>query len=175
MDRNDPAALALLAHLQSVQHRDHGLASAMLDRVIDNFPLCALAWTLKSLILCRLGEGQSAIFHAEQAQAMPVLGPERAWRDHVTALAHYIAGRYADAVRWARVSATQHHGLAANARVLAASLAVLGQLDEAYRAGAQVLMIDPTFRIGTWRARSLLPGDHRDDFAQRLRLAGLPA
>lgn len=175
MDRNDPAALALLAHLQSVQHRDHGLASAMLDRVIDNFPLCALAWTLKSLILCRLGEGQSAIFHAEQAQAMPVLGPERAWRDHVTALAHYIAGRYGDAVRWARVSATQHHGLAANARVLAASLAVLGQLDEAYRAGAQVLMIDPTFRIGTWRARSLLPGDHRDDFAQRLRLAGLPA
>jgi adenylate cyclase len=174
LDRDDPAAMALLAYLQSVLHRDHGLASAMLDRVIDSSPVCALAWTLKSLTLCRLGEGQAAIFHAEQAQTMPVLGPERAWRDHVTALAHYVAGRYGDAVRWARVSAMQHHGLAANARVLAVSLAVLGQLDEARRAGMQVLVIDPGFRIGAWRERSLLPGEHREVFAQRLRLAGLP-
>jgi adenylate cyclase len=175
MDRDDPAAMAVLAYLQSVMHRDHGLASAMLDRVIDTSPVCALAWTLKSLTLCRLGEGLSAIFHAEQAQTMPVLGPERAWRDHVTALAHYVAGRYGDAVRWARVSAMQHHGLAANARVLAASLAVLGQLDEAQRAATQVLSIDPGFRIATWRERSLLPGELREVFAQRLRLAGLPA
>lgn len=175
MDRDDPAAAALLAYLQSVLHRDHGLASAMLDRVIDSSPICALAWTLKSLTLCRLGEGLSAIFHAEQAQTMPVLGPERAWRDHVTALAHYVAGRYGNAVRWARVSAMQHHGLAANARVLAASLAVLGQLDEARRAGLQVLAIDSAFRIGAWRERSLLPEEDREVFAQRLRLAGLPA
>jgi adenylate cyclase len=175
MDRDDPAAAALLGYLQSVLHRDHALASALLDRVIDSSPACALAWTLKSLTLCRLDEGLSAIFHAEQAQTMPLLGPERAWRDHVTALAHYIAGRYGDAVRWARVSAMQHGGLAANARVLAASLAVLGQLDEARRAGSQVLAIDPAFRIGAWRERSLLPEDDREVFAQRLRLAGLPA
>jgi adenylate cyclase len=174
MDRDDPAAMALLGYLQSVLHQDHGLASAMLDRVIDSSPICALAWTLKSLTLCRLGEGHSAMFHAEQAQTMPVLGPERAWRDHVTALAHYVAGRYDDAVRWARVSAMQHPGLAANARVLAASLAVLGQLDEAQRAGLQVLAIDPAFRIGAWRERSLLAEEYREVFAQRLRLAGLP-
>jgi adenylate cyclase len=174
MDRDDPAAMALRAYLQSVLHRDHGLASVMLDRVIDTSPVCALAWTLKSLTLCCLDEAQSAVFHAEQAQLMPVLGPERAWRDHVTALAYYISGRYDDAVRWARVSAMQHHGLAANARVLAASLAVLGQLDEAQQAARQVLIIDPGFRISTWRQRSLLPEVHRDVLGQRLRLAGLP-
>ncbi|MDR3532731.1 MAG: hypothetical protein P4L90_19525, partial [Rhodopila sp.] len=35
MDRNDPVTMALLAYLQSAVHRDHELASAMLDRVID--------------------------------------------------------------------------------------------------------------------------------------------
>jgi adenylate cyclase len=47
-------------------------------------------------------------------------------------------------------------------------------LDEARRAGMQVLVIDPGFRIGAWRERSLLPGEPREVFAQRLRLAGLP-
>jgi hypothetical protein len=67
-----------------------------------------------------------------------------------------------------------HPGLAANARVLAASLAVLGRLDEAHQAARQLLAIDPDFRIGAWRARAMLPSDSRDTLAQRLRLAGLP-
>jgi adenylate cyclase len=175
MDRTDPAAMALLAFMRSVTHRDHGLASAMLDRVIDAAPFCGLAISLRSLTLSWLGQPQAAIFHAEQAETMAALGPERAWRDHVTALAHYGAGRYEDAAGWARVSAMHHPGLAANARVLAASLAVLGRLDDAHQAARQVLAIDPNFSIETWRQRSMLPEEGRDIFAQRLRLAGLPA
>jgi adenylate cyclase len=174
MDCDDPASVAVAVHLRSVLDREYRLASAMLDRVIDLSPFCAMAWTLKSLTLCRLGEGQLAVYHAEQAQTMPALGPERAWRDQVTALAHYVAGRYGDAVRWARVSAAEHPALAANARVLAASLAVLGLLDQAHEAAMRVLAIDPSFRIGAWRARSLLPEPSLEIFARRLRLAGLP-
>jgi adenylate cyclase len=174
MDRNDPAAMALLAFMHSVLHRDHTVASAMLDRVIDAAPFCGLAECLKSLTLSWLGDEETAIFHAEQAGMMPALGPERAWQDHVTAGAHYVAGRYGDAVRWARVSAMHHPQLAANTRVLAASLAVLGRLDEAHQAAQQLLAIDPAFRIGTWRQRAMLPAESRDTLARRLRLAGLP-
>jgi adenylate cyclase len=174
LDGDDPAAAALCGYMQSVRRRDHLAASAALDRVLDGVPLCGVAGSLKALTLCWLNEKQEAVAHAEQAAGMPALGPERAWRDHVAALAHYVAGRYDDAIRWARVSATQHPGLAANVRVLAAGLAVLGRLDEAQQAAAQVLVIDPGFRIGNWRERSLLPGDCRDAMAQRLRLAGLP-
>jgi adenylate cyclase len=175
MDRNDPAAMALLAFMHSVLHRDHALASAMLDRVIDAAPSCGLAECLKGLTLSWLGNAQAAIFHAEQGGTMPALGPERAWRDHVAAGAHYIAGRYGDSARWARVAAMHHPGLAANARILAASLAMLGRLDEAQAAARQLLAIDPDFRISAWRERAMLPADSRDTLAQRLRLAGLPA
>jgi adenylate cyclase len=175
MDRNDPAAMALLAFMHSVLHRDHAVASAMLDEVIDAAPFCGLAESLKGLTLSWLGDAPAAIFHAEQAATLPALGPERAWRDHVTAGAHYIAGRYGDAARWARVSAMHHPNLAANARILAASLVVLGRLDEAHQAARQLLAIDPAFRIGAWRQRTMLPPESRDTLAQRLRLAGLPA
>lgn len=174
MDRNDPAAMALLAFMHSVLHRDHAVAAAMLDRVIDGAPHCGIAECLKGLSLSWLGEAQTAIFHAELAGTMPALGPERAWQDHVTAGAHYVAGHYGEAARWARVAAMHHPGLAANARVLAASLAVLGRLDEAQQAAQQLLAIDPDFRIGAWRARAMLPPASRDTLAQRMRLAGLP-
>ena len=175
MHHTDPAAAALLAFMHSVLHRDHRLASAMLDRVIDSAPLCSLAGSLKALTQGWIGEAQSAIFHAEQAETMPALGPERAWREHVLALAYYLGGQYNEAARWARVSAVHHPGLAANARLLAASLAVLGQLDEAQQAAQRVLAIDPNFRIEAWRQRSMLPEESRTILAQRLRLAGLPA
>lgn len=174
MDRNDPAAMALLAFMHSVRYRDHSVASALLDQVIDAAPFCGLAECLKGLTLSWLGEAPAAIFHAEQAGLMPALGPERAWRDHVAAGAHYIAEQYEDAARWARISAMHHPGLAANARVLAASLAVLGRLDEAHQAGQQLLAIDPKFRISAWRERAMLPPESCDTLAQRLRLAGLP-
>jgi tetratricopeptide (TPR) repeat protein len=174
LDHTDPASMALLAYLHSVRHHDHALACAMLDRVIGQTPFCGLAWSLKALTLAQMGLGEDAVFHAEQAEAMPALGPDFAWRDHVMALSYYIAGRYAEAARWSRVSAMHHPGLAANARILAASLAVLGRLDEAQQAADRVLEIDPAFHIGAWRRRSFLIDESREQYAQRLRLAGLP-
>jgi adenylate cyclase len=89
-------------------------------------------------------------------------------------LAHYVGGRYEDAVRWARISDMHHPGLAVTARILAASLVVLGRLDQAQRAAARVLAIEPGFRIGVWKLRSLFTAEVRERYAQRLRLAGLP-
>ncbi|MFL5256898.1 MAG: hypothetical protein ACJ8AI_29200 [Rhodopila sp.] len=174
LDHTDSAAMALLAYLHAVLHRDPVLACAMLDRVIGQAPFCGLAWSLKALTLSQMGQGEDAVFHAEQADAMPALGPDFAWRDHIMALAYYIAGRYAEAARRARISAMHHPGLAANVRVLAASLAVLGRLDEAQQAADRVLEIDPAFHIGAWRRRSFLADARREQYAQRLRLAGLP-
>nr|WP_294503170.1 hypothetical protein [uncultured Rhodopila sp.] len=174
LDPDDPACMALLAHLHSVLHRDHAAAHTMLDRVIGQAPFCGLAWSLKALTLAQMGKGEGAVFHAERAAGMPALGPDLAWRNHVAALASYVAGRYAEAARWARVSAIHFPGLAANARVLAASLAVLGRLDEAQQAAERVLEIDPEFHIGVWRRRSWFTADCREQYAQRLRLAGLP-
>jgi adenylate cyclase len=175
LDRNDPAAMALLVFMQCVSRGDHALAGTMLEQVIDGAPFCGLAESLLGLVLGWSGNDRAAIFHAEQAEAMPALGPERAWRQQVIALTHYLGGRYSDAVRWARMSAMLHPGLTSTARVLAASLVVLGQLDEAQQAASHMLAIDPGFHIAAWRRHCLLPDERAYEMAQRLRLAGLPA
>jgi adenylate cyclase len=157
-----------------VVHRDHVVACVTLDRVIDQAPFCPMAWSMKARVLVQMGEGEDAVFHANQAEALPSMGFDCAWRSTVTALAHYAADGYADAVRWARVAAMHHPGLAQTFRVLAASLVVLGQLDEAQQAAARALAISPEFRIGTWRLQSSFTAEMRERYAQRLRLAGLP-
>lgn len=174
LDVDDPAAAALQAHVKSIVDGDHAAALASLDRVLEAAPRCAIAGCFRALALGWLGDAAAAAVHAERAAAMPALGPEQAWLDHVTALSHYLAGHYEDAVRWARRSAGHYPGLAANLRVLAASLAVLGRLDEAQKAAAQVLLVDPAFRIRAWQERSPLAGEPGAAMAQRLRLAGLP-
>ncbi len=174
LDRNDPASLALLGYVQALVHRDHIVACVTLDRVIDQAPFCPTAWSMKARVLIQMGEGEEAVFHADQAESLPSMGFDRAWRSTVTALAYYAAERYADAARWARLAAMHHPGLTQTSRVLAASLVVLGQLDEARQAAARALAISPDFRIGIWRLRSTFNAEMRERYAQRLRLAGLP-
>jgi hypothetical protein len=62
----------------------------------------------------------------------------------------------------------------ANRRCLIASLVVLGELSEARLVGRRLLQLVPTFRLAAFRERTPLPGDVRDRFAERLKLAGLP-
>lgn len=174
LDRTDPSSLALLAFIQAILLRDPGPAHAMLDQVIDRAPYCATAWSVKARILFLVGEGDDAIFHAEQAAALPSLGFDRAWRNSIVAVAYYTADRYQEAIRWGRVAAMHFPGLAMTQRVLAASLVALGKLDEARQAATEVLAIDPRFCVGAWRGQAKFAPDRRERYAQRLRLAGLP-
>ncbi|HQT77290.1 MAG TPA: hypothetical protein PLD10_09595 [Rhodopila sp.] len=171
---HDPAARALRAWVVALVHHDLAPTADVLGQIIDEAPLCSVAWSLKARVLAGQGDAEGAIFHAEQAEMMPVLGPERAWRAKVMALCCYVAGHHAGAVRWSRTSAAHHSGLAETMRIMAASLVTLGRLDEAAKAARQVLSIDPEFSIATWQRNAMLPEDVLDVFARRLRLAGLP-
>lgn len=170
----NPMAAVMLGYLESVRHGNHALACALLDHALEQTPACPMAWTLKARVLVRMDRIEAAVSVAERAGRLPSLGIDRAWRAASMALTFYAAERHQDAAHWAKVSATYHPNLAMSARVLSASLAALGRLEEADRAAAQVLRIDPGFRLSTWRMRSPLPVRVRDRYSQRLRLAGLP-
>jgi tetratricopeptide (TPR) repeat protein len=173
LDREDPTSMALLGYFYSVVQRDHAQAITMIEQVLDEAPACATAWTLKAHVLCQLGMGEEAVEAAERAEALPVLGSARAWRAQATAMAYYVSGRTRDAVQRARISNTFFGGLAITARVLAASLVAEGCLAEAQQAGKAVMRITPAFRVGAMRQRGYFSADIRDEFASRLRLAGL--
>ncbi len=146
--------------------------AAMIDRALALNSNLAWAWLFSGWVKAWLGEPEVAIEHEARALRLSPLDP------HVfnimqagTALAHFFAGRYAEASAWAE---KQPNHLIATCTA-AASSALLGRVAEAQKAMARVRQFDPALRISN--LRDLIPIRRSEDFAnwaEGLRKAGLP-
>jgi tetratricopeptide (TPR) repeat protein len=88
--------------------------------------------------------------------------------------AHLAAGRYDEAVSWAQKACLDQPNFPVAWRVLAASSALSGRLEQAQKALAHALELDPGFEMSTLFHRSILRrAEDRDRFAGGLKLAGL--
>jgi Flp pilus assembly protein TadD len=94
----------------------------------------------------------------------------------VTALAHFVAGHYVEALTWAERAFRHQSNSLATIRLMAASNAMSGRLAEAQRAIARCQALDPDLRLSNLKDRV---GPYRPEDFERyvmgLRLAGLPA
>jgi adenylate cyclase len=173
-DPNDAVALAIYGHIQSYLLKDYVIATDYLERAMTVGPSCPLAWGYSSLTRGYLGDYVGAVARAERAVRLSPLGPDAFWFEHFLSQAYYLSDRHQDALAWARMSDAHNSSNTANLRCFIASLVALNELDEARQMGRRLLQLVPTFRLTTFRARTPLPGTVRDEFADRLKLAGLP-
>ena len=94
----------------------------------------------------------------------------------VTAFAHFFAGRYEEATSWAEKAFWERPNILATLRVAAASYALAGRLEEARKAVARALELDPDMRLSNLKDRIGI-FRHSEDYAkyaEALRKAGLP-
>jgi adenylate cyclase len=173
-DRNDALGLAVYGHTQSYLLKNYSAAMDLLDRALAAGPSCAWAHTLSSLTCGFIGDYPTAIARAEQAIRLSPLGPDAYFHETVVSQAYYLVGRYDEAVAWGRMSAAHCDAQTSNLRCLIASLVAAGHVDEAQIVARRLLQLEPEFRLTAFRARTPLPGDVRDRFVERLRVAGLP-
>ena len=173
-DRNDALGLAIYGHLQSYLLKDYGVAQEYLERAMAAGPSCAWAWAYSSLTCGYLGDIATAIARAERAVRLSPIGADSFWLEHYLSQAYYLGGRYDDAIAWGRMSAAHAGANTSNLRCLIASLVAAQDMDEARKITHQLMRLVPTFRLATFRARTPLRGEVRDQFADRLRLAGVP-
>jgi len=90
------------------------------------------------------------------------------------AYAHFFAGRYGEASTWAERSIQVQVNPVA-LRVLAASMALSGRLEEARSAAVRLMHLNPALQVS--HVTKLVPIRRPDDLArleEGLRLAGLP-
>jgi DNA-binding winged helix-turn-helix (wHTH) protein/cytochrome c-type biogenesis protein CcmH/NrfG len=122
-------------------------------------------------LLVQDGEVERGIGMVERALEIDPWAPPCTWWD--LGFARYAAGRYAEAV--AALQRDELEGLPSR-RILAASLAQLGHMDEARAAARRFLEETPGFRIATWTAtQSFKHRAEREHFIDGYRKAGLPA
>jgi tetratricopeptide (TPR) repeat protein len=135
----------------------------------------ATAWYASGWVRAFLGETDLAIDHVARAMRLSPLDPLMFLMQAATAVAYFVAGRYAEAAEWAAKAHREQPSFLGAIRNFAASSALCGHLEQAQRALARARDLDPGLRISNLKDRV---GPYRPDdfvrFAEGMRLAGLP-
>jgi adenylate cyclase len=176
LDPDNALALATYGHLRSRLFRDFDTALIYSDRAIAACPNSSLAWSLSSLTLAYVGEGQRAVQHAERGLRLSPLDTALFFYHTNLGCAHYAAGNYEEAVRWTKLSAADKPRFTANLRLLCAAHAGLERLGEAAAVAKEIIRLEPNFSLAhygqTWQ-----PFHDRNlaaRFMEHLRRSGLP-
>jgi TolB-like protein/Tfp pilus assembly protein PilF len=175
LGKDDALALctAGLALAYVVGDLDDG--AAFIDRAVALNPNLAWAWTFSGWVRIWLGEPGVAIEHIGRAIRLSPHDPHIFNTHSATACAHFIAGRYVESLSSAEMAIREKRDHLLALRILSASSAMVGRLDQARKALARVLALEPALRISG--LQHLYPFRRPEDvtrLADALRKAGLP-
>ena len=173
-DSNDALGLSIYGHVQAFLLRDYHEAMRFLDRAIEAGPSLPMAWTMSSATCGYIGDGETAIKRGEQGVRLSPLDARLFWHEGLLAQAYYVDGKYEEGLDWVRSAFARNETIRFNVRTLIATLAALGQREEAMRAAQHLLRIQPSFRLGAYVKCCPFQGAALDTWIARLQSAGLP-
>jgi TolB-like protein/cytochrome c-type biogenesis protein CcmH/NrfG len=173
LDERDPWGHVVLGRVYA-QARDHNRAVAELEKAIELNPNLPMARGMFGLILAYGGRSDEALAELDKAIRANPRDPFNIFYYGAYSVAHYLAGRYEEAVRWARQAVQQRPDYLGAYRILASSCANLGELEEARTALDKAKRLQPGLSLA-WveeYAPYVRPDDLRH-FIEGLRKAGL--
>jgi TolB-like protein len=174
-DAANSRALAFHGHSRSFLQRDYVAAMDLFDRALDAAPNDAAAWGWSSPTFSFVGDSARAIERAERALDLSPSDPLGFRYRHFIALGHFTAGRYDDAIHWGLAAARAQPRYTANLRYTAAAMVAAGRIPEARDLAAQVMEIEPDFRVSPLVARHPYKDPaRRKQVGDLLLMAGLP-
>jgi TolB-like protein/Flp pilus assembly protein TadD len=169
LDANDAFVLAVAAHVQAFLRKRTDVALDLFDRALHINPNSAFAWGLSASTCCFLGRADDALERLGNAWRLSPFDPLNFWYWTVAGIAHFVAGRYEEAVPWLRKARGENARFCPCHRTLTASLALLGRMDEAREAARDLLSVEPSFRVSAFASWYPL----RDDEDLSRLVAGL--
>jgi tetratricopeptide (TPR) repeat protein len=148
---------------------------AFIDRALVLNPNLAWAWLFSGWVKTWLGEPEVAIERLARAMRLSPQDVQFFNMQTGTGAAHFVAGRYAEALSWAGAATRDQPDYVLSQSVVAASGALCGRLAEARKAMMRLRQLEPA--LGLANLRNLIPLQRPEDFtrwADGLRMAGLP-
>ena len=172
LDDSDPWAHLALGYVAYTMRRTDEAVEEF-HRALDLNPNFAAAHGYPGLALALDGQSDQAIVHLKQAILMSPHDPQNAAFNMGLAGGHYLAGRYNEAIGFARTALQQRHGWTGAHRIYVASLAQAGQIDEARAALARLKELHPEMSIA-WIERNVpYTSSQMPKFLEGMRKAGL--
>ena len=173
-DPNDALALAAHGYELGYGQRDFAAAEVHLNRAVAISPSCALAWCFGAAIRCWTDRGPEAVEWGERAIRLAPHDNFAFLYEHILSQAYYTAGNLDASISWGQRSAVANPRHAPNLRTIVASLVGAGRAHETPILVQRIMEIEPNMSLEAFSRRTPLQGTLRDQFAHRLRLAGLP-
>jgi tetratricopeptide (TPR) repeat protein len=176
LGRDEALALSLGGFVLAFVVGDLDDGAAFVDRALGLNPNLAIAWGFSGWMKICFSEHDTAIEHEARAMRLSPLDPRLFLWQLFTALAHFLAGRYDEAVSWVDAALREQPNYLAALRVAAASNALAGRLERAQKLMTRLRQLDPALRISDL-ADVMLPLRRPEDLArykEGLRKAGLP-
>jgi len=172
IDHSDPWAHLALGYVAFVRRRTSE-AAAEFQRALALNPNFAAAHGYLGRTLAFDGQSEQAITHLKEAIRLSPHDPQNAIFTTGLAVAHYFAGRFAEAVEYSRETLQRRSAFTAGNRIYCASLAQNGQIDEAREALAQLKVLHPDLSIA-WIERNVpYTAAPMAKFVDGMRKAGL--
>ena len=172
LDDSDPWAHIALGHL-AFSRRQTDESVRHFQAALDLNPNFAAAHGFLGFALALAGRSDEAITHCEQAIRMSPRDPLNSFFFTGISVAHYLAGRYIEAVKWGRQVLQLRPGVIGGHRILCASLAQAGQIEEARAAMSVLRQLQPNLSIAWVKQSVPYTSGPMERFLEGLRKAGL--
>jgi TolB-like protein/class 3 adenylate cyclase len=174
LDRDDAYALCLAGDI-FINFGDLDAGATLIDRALVLSPNLAMGWLCSGWARIWLGEPNVAIEHLARAMRLSPVDPVFFAMQAATALAHFIAGRYDEALSWSEKALWEQPRFLPGTVILAASGALAGQTAKAQSAMAHLREQNTPLRVSN--LKDWFPFRRPQDvvkLADGLRKAGLP-
>lgn len=173
LDDSDPWAQMALGNLAIINHQTDE-AVRHFQAALDLNPNFAIAHGYMGLALVHDGQSEEALHRFEQAMRMSPRDPFNARILAAVSAAHYFRGRYTQAVKWARQAVQLRPGVLGGHRMLCASLAQAGHIDEAKAAMSTLRQLQPDISVAVIKESVPYAAKAMEHFLDGLRKAGIP-
>jgi tetratricopeptide (TPR) repeat protein len=171
---DDAVALARSGHVLTYLGHEYDRGASMVEQAVALNPNLAMAWHAGGWVSLMCGDGERSVESFDRMIRLSPLDPLRIGAWNGSAFALFLLRRYEEG----RAAAMKSIQFVANAHTLGAlivNLAGAGRAAEAREAVAQLVKLQPDFRVShvheAFPVRSI---DERNRMATALREAGLP-
>lgn len=172
LDDSDPWAHLALGYFEFTgRHTDEAIRH--FGTALDLNPNFAAAAGSIGFALALDGQSEDAIRHFEQALRMSPRDPFNSFFFVGIAAAHYLAGRYAEAIKWARQAVQLRPGYIGAHRILCASLAQAGQTDDVREAMKTLRSLASDISLAKMRQSVPYTDGPMEKFLDGMRKAGV--
>jgi adenylate cyclase len=175
LDQDDAVILCMASWAHAMIARDLDLSAGLVERALVLNQNSAMAWQVSGWVNMWLGRSEIGIDHFARAARLSPLDPTMPRIQTGAAHAHFMVGRYNDALSLAK-KALEHWQASPAYRIAAASAGLAGRVAEANRFVELLLDFDPKRRVSNLNE---VMGPYRrpqdlERYREGLRKAGLP-